>query len=204
MAILTVESDSFVVDPAPPPPPEAGYSPEAYARHLEALLPRGLAWVVEAGSVLARLLLAIGDELSRVDARAAALLREADPRTAVETIDDWERVLGLPDECAAEVPQDIENRRRAITQRLASRGGQTPQFFISLAALVGFHNATIEDHVFKPLRVGFRAGDRAYSDGWAHVWRMVLPSGPAELRPMLECAVRRAAPAHTMVFFEYL
>jgi hypothetical protein len=36
--------------------------------------------------------------LARIDARAVDLANEADPRTANETIADWEKMLALPDD----------------------------------------------------------------------------------------------------------
>jgi uncharacterized protein YmfQ (DUF2313 family) len=117
-----------------------GMTVEAYARQLTQLLPRGPLWTTEAGSVLGKLLLGLAEELARIDARGEVLLDEADPRTADETLEDWERVLGI-------TPPDgaTENKRRvAAAAKYVARGGQTPSYFVALAASLGI-TATVTE-----------------------------------------------------------
>ncbi|MCA3288244.1 MAG: DUF2313 domain-containing protein [Roseomonas sp.] len=71
----------------------------AYLSQLLALLPPGDALAREPGSVLERLLTVPAAELARVDGRVEALLAESDPARTAEMLTDWERALGLPDEC---------------------------------------------------------------------------------------------------------
>ncbi|MCA3418095.1 MAG: DUF2313 domain-containing protein [Roseomonas sp.] len=71
----------------------------AYLSQLLGLLPPGDALPREPGSRLERLLSVPAAELARVDGRVEALLREADPARTTEMLADWERALGLPDEC---------------------------------------------------------------------------------------------------------
>ena len=59
-------------------------SAAAYADQLKQLLPRGRLWLLEADAKLRALLLAIAEELARVDARGVDLINESDPRTADE------------------------------------------------------------------------------------------------------------------------
>jgi uncharacterized protein YmfQ (DUF2313 family) len=179
----------------------------AYARQLKELLPRGAAWLFEADSFLSKTLLAIADELERVDGRAADLLEEWDPRTADETIEDWERVLGLPDSCVTAIPATLAERRLAVVSKLTSRGGQSRAFFTALALACGY---SVTIHEYGPsgevLRVGFRCGDRVSGSYWAYAWRLDVspPAGSALPTADFECIIRRAAPAHTTVIFEYL
>mgnify|MGYP000979212013 FL=1 len=70
-----------------------------YLAMLQALLPRGAAWVREPDAVLTRLLAASAEELARLDSMAWRLLDETNPQTAIDSLEDWERLLGLPDEC---------------------------------------------------------------------------------------------------------
>lgn len=75
-----------------------------YADAWSKLLPTGPAWPRERDSVLMRVVGGLaqvwGDD---IDVRAHALRdREAFPGSAVELIADWERVVGLPDDCCAE------------------------------------------------------------------------------------------------------
>lgn len=190
--------------PEPPLPVSGRFESEAYARQLLALLPRGAAWTAEAGGALQRTLLAVADALARVDARGSALLLEADPRTAVETIGAWERVFGLPDECLGSTPDELEDRQASVAQRMIMRGGQSRSYFIGLASSLGFAGATVSELHGDVMRVGFRAGDRCYGGGSSHTWQMNLPaSGPLDRRSELECIIRRAAPAHSTVKFSY-
>ena len=71
----------------------------AYLSQLLALLPPGDALAREPGSALERLLTVPAAELARVDGRVEALLAESDPARTAEMLADWERALGLPDEC---------------------------------------------------------------------------------------------------------
>jgi len=193
--------------PTPPGPlsPDA-YSAEAYARQLRLLLPRGPLWEAAPGSRLSRVLLAIGDELARVDSRGADLLLEADPRTADETLDAWEQLLGLPDEAVTVIPATPEERRLAITQKLIRRGGQHAAYYVALADAAGYSVSIVDSFGSSVLRAGFRAGDRVRGIPWAHTWevRVSPPSGPALSHAELEATIRRVAPAHTVVIFTYL
>lgn len=202
----------------------APHSAIAYQAQLAALLPHGRAWPRDDDSVLMRLMHAKAEELARIDGRASDLLEEIDPRTTLELLDDWERVAGLPDGCIA-APDSIAERRAAVQSRITGMGGQTRDYFVRLAATLGFA-ITIDE--FQPFRVGAgRVGDLLYSEAWAHVWRVnVQPpaiddGGGLSIRYFrvgesrvgerlvgfgsldLECIIRRAAPAHSIVIFAY-
>ncbi len=72
------------------------------------------------------------------DARAADLLiTESDPRSPLELLPDWERAFGLPDPCSIETPT-IADRRAALINRMTIVGRQDRNFFISLAAAIGY------------------------------------------------------------------
>lgn len=194
----------------------------AYREQLGALLPRGRAWPRHEGSMLMRLLHAEADELARLDGRASDLFEEVDPRTTLELLGDWERVAGLPDACTP-APDSIAERRAALVARLTGQGGQTPAYFIELAASIGYA-ITIDE--FRPFVAGSNAGDDVYGEDWAHAWRVnVLPpaidtgegftvtylsaggnagdylAGYGSLD--LECIINRARPAHSIVLFAY-
>lgn len=180
---------------------------DAYARMLKQLLPRGTVWPSSIESIVAKTLLAIADELARVGARGDDLINESDPRTATETLEDWERILGLPDDLIVEIPDTDEERRLAITQKLIKRGGQTPALYIALAAAAGYTVTIKEDYGATIFRVGIsRVGERLYGAQWAHVWKITVqaPAGAALSHDELEAIINRAKPAHTFVFFEYL
>lgn len=191
-------------------------SAEAYRAQLQALLPSGAAWPRESNTVLARFLATLAEELARVDVRAEQLVDEADPRTTAELLADWERVAGLPDSCVM-AAQTMQERRDALVAKLTNLGGQSRQFFIDLAARLGY-SITITE--FYPFQVGSSAvGDALNGDAWALAWRVNAPTTTVRefrvggsavgdaLRSWgnepLECAITSLKPAHTHVQFGY-
>ena len=176
-----------------------GMSADAYARQLMQLLPRGSLWNTEIGSTLRKLLLGLAEELARVDARGEVLLDEWSPDTASETLEDWERVLGItPEDGATE-----DERRIAAAAKYVARGGQTPAYFVALAGALGF-TATVTEippHRFRmnvtetPYPVveqDFRTGLSVCGD--------TLGSRTV---PQLETPVNQAKPAHSLALFVY-
>lgn len=188
-----------------------------YLRQLQALLPPGPAWPRDDDATITRLLHGLAEELARVDGRARQLLEEADPRTTAELFTDWERVAGLPDACAVAFggEQTTAQRRAALVGRLTTLGGQTPAYFIGLAAALGyaititeFSEHTVDDDVDNPL----------YDMAWSFAWQVnsalntvteltvddtVDDPLAAWGNALLECVLRRVAPAHTIPIFSY-
>lgn len=194
------------------------YDANAYARQLGMLAPPGSAVVPDPELGFGRLALGWAEEFARIDRRAHDLLDEADPRTAFEMIGDWERVLGLPDPCTAGATT-LSARQVIAWRKLAYQAGQTPAFYIALAASVGFE---VEIHEFDP-DVDDHDGalTALITDGrWRFVWRVhvltetdftVFRAGESVAGDLLveggaidlECIIRSAAPAHTRVIFTY-
>lgn len=206
---------------------------DAYVEQLRALFPRGRAWPEARGPVWDQLLRSLAVELQRIDGRLADLLRERDPRTAIETLEDYERELGLPDPCFGG-GQTTDERRQLVVALTLMQGGQSPEYFVALAALFG--RAVTVEEVF-PLRAGIsRAGDRcgsptrSLSAGGLCVSPLTEPAAPfewwvlaeatearharaGECRAgdpviawgdrLLECLFARFRPAHTECFFAF-
>lgn len=192
----------------------------------------------------------------KVDARAADLLFiETDPRQANELLPEWESAFGLPDPCSTEV-QDLALRHEALIRKLTLLGRQDRQFFIDLAAGLGYQ---IKIYEYRPIIGGITVGGEtrpqgtvtyAYArggvaqggvdpvcritqsggDDWIwrggppnirYAWRVSILNtrlawmrgGVSEggvqhhceygLATDLECLIRRLAPAHTLVLFDY-
>lgn len=189
--------------------------PQEYVELLGALLPRGPAWQREPGAHIDRLLAALAIELHRVDLRADALAGEADTRQTTELLADWERALGLPTTCMAGIEQTDVQRRAALLAQLLAQGGQTPAYFIGLAAAAGY---TVTISEYTPTRSNMRSNMRTYGAAWAHAWRVNAPASTVWRfrsnarsgdrlaswgNALLECVIRRHAPAHTIVIFAY-
>lgn len=194
-----------------------GITAAGYLSQLQALLPPGAAWTREQNAELTKLLRGLAEELARVDLRAADLLRESDPRGALELMSDWERLTGLPDPCTPDL-DTLQERRGAVHAKLVSTGGQNRQYYIDMAAALGVEVAITE---FFPFRVGYSAvGDPlASNDDWRHTWQVDAPEtiithfavGQSAVgqplrkwgNELLECAIGRHKPAHTEVLFAY-
>ena len=187
---------------------------EQYLAQLQALLPPGAAWPREAGAVLTDLLLAMADELARIDLRAERLLEEANPRTTLELLADWERVVGLPDPCVV-TSQTSAQRITSLLQRLTTLGGQSASYYIAAALVAGFVitvsefiEHTVEDDVEHQL----------FGTDWNFTWQVNAPLNTVgELtvedtaddplawwgNEQLECVLRDLKPAHTHLLFAY-
>jgi uncharacterized protein YmfQ (DUF2313 family) len=195
-----------------------GYTPEDFAQVLADLLPRGWAWTREPNSVQMKTIEALAVEFARIIERDCDLLAESYPGTALETLTDWERICGLPDECTG-VLGTIQQRRAAILAKLASRGGQSRQYYIDVAAALGFQITITE---FNAFRTGVsRTSEHLCGVEWMFYWRVTsweqsqkityFRTGQSVTREplrlwgnsMLECLIRPLAPAHTIVQFAY-
>lgn len=189
-----------------------------YLAQLQALMPQGAAWPRDPGHVQTDTLAALAEELARVSARADDLVNEADVRSADELLSDWERLLGLPDDCQADLELSIVDRRRIATQRLVEQGGQSAAYFIALAELLGEPGCTVTE--FRPMNCNDDCNDALYSQSDRFAWRMNIPHAAANLRLMncnddcndalqmytpnlIECPINERKPAHTNVLFSY-
>lgn len=185
-----------------------------YAEQLRNLFPRGRAWNDDPSSFLYKLRMAIAEELARIHSRSLNLQEELDPRTTDELLSDFERVLDLPDDCITE-EQTFEQRRQAVVARLIAQGGASPQYFIDLAAAMGY---TITITEYRPFRVGYSsAGDELTDEEWALTWKAngatdvlqhAVAGSPAGTplawvdNELLPCTFGKLKPAHTNLIFE--
>lgn len=207
-----------------------GFTAEDYAQVLADLLPTGPMWPREPETTIMTTIAGLAAEYARVHSRDCDLLTESYPGTSTETITDWERVCGLPDPCTGPL-ETLQERRQAVLAKLASRGGQSRQYFVDLAATLGYAITITE---FRPMLASqCRAGDRCYhqSNGradtlasrmrdWWFVWQVnaaddvkityfrASSSNAGEPlakwgNEMLECAIVNAKPAHTYVLHSY-
>lgn len=188
-----------------------------YREQLKALLPPGQAFPRDPGTTLHDLLDGMSIELARLDVRASVLPQEVNPAASLELLPDWERVAGLPDKCSGVLEETLQGRRNALLTKLTSTGGQSPAYFIELAASLGY-TVTIEE--FRPFRAGMSvAGDPLTNGPWVHTWlirapqasitefRAGLSAAGERLRTWgndtLECKINQLKPAHTIALFAY-
>lgn len=193
------------------------YSAYDYLQQFLRLLPRGLVWQRGAGSVQAADLLTLMPTWARLHQRGNDLITEVFPCSTMEGLPEWEATLGLPDPCTG--PLDtVQERLAAVCVKFSARGGQSAQYFIDLAAGLGFE---ITITTFRPFYAGIgRVGDPLYGAAWAFAWRINLPAdlplvwfrasistAGEPLRSwgsnILECMIAAHAPAHTVPIFAF-
>lgn len=132
-------------------------------------------------------------------------------------LDEFERVLGLPDSCVVHESLTVRQRIAAVMAKLGGVVGQSKSFYIQLAASLGYEITITE---FRPARAGIaRAGDAVIGDAWASAW-MVHADAVSVFRARagstaagealsvwgnksLECRLQTMRPAHTTLLFSY-
>jgi len=188
-----------------------------YREQLKQLLPPGQAFPRDPGTTLHDLLDGMSIELARIDNRGFTLPLEANPTTTSELLGDWERVAGLPDRCSGVLEETLQGRRNALLAKLSSTGGQSPGYFISVAAVLGYQVTITE---FRPFRVGrSKVGEALTNGDWQFAWqvnapettvvsfRVGLSAAGEPLRSwgneILECKLNQIKPAHTLLLFSY-
>lgn len=193
-------------------------SVEQYRDLLAALAPPGAALPKDLDSEWMQLLAALGAELARLDGRADDLSDEADPRSALELLTDYERVCGLPDGCTGDATT-LQERRDRVVATLTAQGGQSLAYFQSLAEGLGY-SVTIEE--FRPFICGLSCCDDTLGGAASnrHYWRVrvhgprvtLFRCGASRCSDLLgsiaeaedlECLLQRLAPAHTVLIFAY-
>lgn len=199
-----------------------------YAALIRKLFPKGWAW--NFGPDLKLLIDSLAYEPARVEARTYDFLDELDPLTSFEMLDDWERLLFIPDECTPPGEVSLFERRVRVLQKLTTGGGQSKDFFKLIASQLGYDADIIDVKNYQDFRAGKgRAGDAisnstepgggTSSTGWAYTFQIKAPAalvryfragqGVAGDRLVifqndtLECVIRKFAPAHVTVLFNF-
>jgi uncharacterized protein YmfQ (DUF2313 family) len=109
-----------------------------YADAMQSLLPQGQAWPRDWGGTLMKVVRGLCGIWGDFELSASLLLeQESDPRRTIQMLPDWERNWGLPDPCYS-APQSIAERQLALVMRMTMLGAQSREFFISVAAMIGY------------------------------------------------------------------
>lgn len=195
------------------------------------MFPQGWAWNQSPEGDFDNLLVGLAGEAGELETRGIQFLNEMDPNQTFEMLDNWERLLGLPDSCTpSSYNPSLYERRLRIIQKLVTGGGQSKAFFGLIAQQLGYDTNVLDVVNFKDFRAGEgRAGDRISNStnpngttnaaGWAFTFAIKAPAtlsrefragqGVAGDRlklvnnETLECVVKKYAPAHTTVLFFY-
>ena len=194
-------------------------SSRGYLHHLQTLLPPGQAWNMQENSNLTKTLKIIAEELAKIHCRSDRLIEEADPRTTLEMLDEWENVAGLPDPCTGPA-ETLQERRLRLVQKITGSGGQSKSFYIAVAEFIGY-DITITE--YRPFIAGIsQVGVHVLNGGHdvRYHWQVSVPdprityfrtglstAGEKLLSVAraldLECILNRLKPAHTNLIFNY-
>ena len=196
---------------------------QEYEEMLRQLLPPGPAFPRgDYESMMAMLLEVFALELSRIDSRVDALVREDDPRVSVECFREWLEEWGLPDVCSNLLSNLTDSvLRQLLLFRITVPGGQSKKFFVELAARFGYE---IQIDELRPYTVQSEVMDAMWSTAAAYTWRVNVLSGAAAENTtasmhtviggadeplawwgdmLLECLIERYKPAQTEVVYGY-
>lgn len=185
---------------------EAAPTYTKYGSHLVKLLPPGKLWNLEGDSELRKTLLALGDEFQRVEDRGADLIEESDPRTADETIGDWEEMVGLPDEQVTAISAVLAERRVAVVQKLVGRSGQNLDFYERLCEACGYPLLSLTKHAGDVLRSGTaQCGEIVVGidDAYTITLELDTPTAGALTEAQFEAVIRASTHSHIQVVFTY-
>lgn len=184
-------------------------SVDDYYQALLHLLPPGKVFPRNDAGAMRDTLKAMAEEFARVDLRAENLIEEADPRTTLELLSDWERVCGL------DALDTVALRQIAVVDKLTDIGGQSRAFFIAVALKFGFVITITE---FRPYTCITPIDQGIYEEDCRYVWQVNAPETTVSeancqspctepLRSwgneILEALIRFRKPAHTTVIFAY-
>lgn len=194
------------------------FTTDDYRQALQALIPNGRAWPRDPDTVQAAVLRSLAASFQRSDNDALGILSGAFPQTATIMLPEWEKALGLPDDCSIGEVDTIAKRQNAIVSKFISTGGQSKSYFIGIAKALGY-NITIKE--YRQARSGHSVcGDGLNGDDWPFVWlvegeetnisyaRVGLSYCGDPLRSwgnrQLECRLSALSPSHTLVKFGYI
>lgn len=206
----------------------------AYRDLLIKLLPKGNLWRPKDQPVFSDLIDSTSQELCRVDDRVKQMFLETDTRTTDESLDQWEGVLGIPDECTP-TGQTTDERRQQASQKLVNVGGLSGAFYEETNQNLGFTTVAtnylnfvagraragdpISNYFDRHFVAGSTAGSLLAEWGWLYYFNVELPSSASEhfvagsvagtpLRvfsnELIECTMKKLKPAHSGVTFTFV
>jgi len=117
---------------------------EQQAESLGAYLPNDCTFVAKnkSGSKLRNFLIGLGGQLRKFDSTLNTLVTEFGPDCAQYLLPEWERMLGIPDDCF-ENTDSVNERRTQALAKLSFMNCQTIDDMQRLATLLGYPDVEI-------------------------------------------------------------
>jgi uncharacterized protein YmfQ (DUF2313 family) len=141
-------------------------------------------------------------EFARAMKRGEELLAEADPTTTSEMLADWERVLGLPDECSAGETSDTL-RRAAIVARLTDTGETTIAAFLRDALALDYADAAISRPAYNVARCDSPCDAMVGDESFRFLTKLTATSHGTTADAQLECTLDRKVQLHGRMIYEF-
>ncbi len=168
----------------------------------------------ESGTNFRALIEGLGGEYFRAEENIFDVCEEMDPQVTDDLLPEWERSVGIPDDCFS-TAGDFDRRRQAVLLKVGGFRVQTEQDFIDLAAILG---QTIEieagaESGAYPMRyparyLGGAKGARftmivhfPNSENINYPQEYPVPYGIGT--GIVECVILHAAPSTVTVIFSY-
>lgn len=192
-----------------------------------AMAPRGVIWGTDEASdgtgaspVMRRLWTAVATWLADYYSAAFQAAAQTFPSAVTYSLADWEAEYGLPDPCTSPASGE-QGRINALRARFGAQGGASPAYFVCLAASVGYDITITEpaDFICALSECGgddtvVNANDHhewivhvnSAGDIWFYAGEAIVaetPLGGFIAATDLECILRRVAPSHTTLIFDY-
>lgn len=176
------------------------------------------------GTVLYNLLYGLAYCYLQLDNRSNDLIDEMFPQTVIESLDEWEIEYGLPAPCYSGLSLTTEERQKILLAKFASVGGQNKDYYISIAADLGFEVTITEFNGarFTLDTYGDSSGTAYGLTSHPYEWYVNVSgvdtiyaiyttdrySGTQYQKlgidtSILECVINELKPAHTQVIFNY-
>ena len=195
-----------------------GITTQQYFTLLKNLLPPGMAFNIEDDTAeLGQTLIYLASWLKQADERVQTIFSESDPRAPLMLLPEWERSLGLPDECTAFTPTILQ-RQQAVYAKFSDEGGARIPKYLALAQALGYQNTTITR--FKVHTCEMDCETPIFDENWRFAWQINLPKAITVIEatcqstveePLrswgdttIECVINREAQAIGQVLFAYI
>lgn len=187
---------------------------EQYRNLFLLLLPVGDAWDKSPDGIWGQLGMAVAEECRRIELRQENLVEEADMRTVVDLINEWEDDWDLPSECTGPLAT-LAERRKALENRIVGIANQSRQTYIDVAAAAGY-SITITEYAAGDSIPGAPSAPAADAAYWLQInaplntlqyreYSAALYGEPyaAWGNQFLECTLSAISQAHEILIFSY-
>lgn len=198
------------------------YNQEDHTDSLVAYLPGGELFAAknEPSSNLRRLFAGLAVEIKQAEDLMNELTFQHDINCTTDLIREWERAVGIPDECFPGTGS-LDIRRQHVLIKLASLGVSTAKGFVDLAALFGFKALVPSGATYGIFPLAFPIAFFQYPQDARFTLYVFLDSeNVPEVFPfettrfpipffsnvsnIVECLIRKLAPANVNVIFQYI